>query len=127
MIRSILQYVLMVSIVIGGVGCLQQAPMQKSPLTPGMAKKYIYRGETTEAEVLEIFGPPDLVVHKEGRERWTYDKISHDVTSSSGFLTVLLFSYGKESSRRSSRSIMLIIDFDRHEVVQEYRLHSTQF
>ena len=39
-------------------------PPTQSNLTAGMAKKAIIKGQTTQAEVTEIFGPPDLVTQQ---------------------------------------------------------------
>jgi hypothetical protein len=58
LIRSIAILLCMIT-----VGCVAIKPTaqeiaKESALTPGMAKKYIYPGKTTQTEVLEIFGPP---------------------------------------------------------------------
>jgi outer membrane protein assembly factor BamE (lipoprotein component of BamABCDE complex) len=113
---------------VASVGCAtNQQTYQKSPLTPGMAKKYIVPGKTHQAEVLSIFGPPDIVTRRWGKEVWTYDKISHDVSSSSGFLTILLAGYGSERRRSANRSMMLIIYFTKDDTVRDYDLHATKF
>lgn len=109
------------------VGCIRQEPPRPSAVTPGMAKKHITPGRTGQAEVLEIFGPPNIVTHKAGREVWTYDKVSHEVVNSGGFLTILLAGYARDRSTGSSRSTMLIIYFDKNDVVTDYALHATQF
>lgn len=98
-----------------------------SAVTPGMAKKHIVPGKTTQTDVLEIFGPPNLVTHNDGRETWTYDKISQEVSSSGGYLTILLAGYGSQRTRTSSRATMLILYFDARERVIDYRLHSSAF
>jgi len=117
---------------ISATGCATIRPTaqeitKESALTPGMAKKYIYRSKTTQTEVLEIFGPPDLVTHKGGKDVWTYDKISHEVSTSGGYLTILLAGVSGESGRRASRSVMLIIYFDENEVVMDYKLSAAKF
>ena len=104
-----------------------QHQAKKSALTQGMAKKYIYSGKTTQTEVLEIFGPPDLVSRKAGKEVWTYDKISQKVTSSGGFLTILIAGYSRSSYESRNRSTMLMIYFDTHEVVEDYKLSVSNF
>jgi hypothetical protein len=50
-----------------------------SALTPGMVAKSIQKGKTTQAEIMEIFGPPDMVTRSGSGEMWGYDKISRDV------------------------------------------------
>lgn len=112
------------------LGCATQTPQEsakQSALTPGMAKTYIYPGKTTQAEVLEVFGPPDLVTHKGGKAIWTYDKISQEISGYGGYLTILLAGVGGEKRRESKRSVMLIIYFDEKDVVADYKLSASKF
>jgi len=50
-----------------------------SALTPGMVKKHIEVKKTTQAEILEIFGPPDMITKSGPAEMWGYDKVSREV------------------------------------------------
>ena len=50
-----------------------------SALTPGMIVKHIQKGKTNQAEVMEIFGPPDMVTRSGSGEMWGYDKVSREV------------------------------------------------
>jgi hypothetical protein len=92
-----------------------------------MAKKTIIKDQTTQAEVTEIFGPPDLVTHKDNMQVWTYDKIRYDVESSDGYLNVLVAGVGGRKARSSSTSTMLIIYFDSNDKVVDYRMSVTRF
>jgi hypothetical protein len=56
-----------------------EAPTRASALTPGMIGKNIQKGKTTQAEVMEIFGPPDMVTRSGSGEMWGYDKVSREV------------------------------------------------
>ncbi len=105
----------------------KQGAAKESALTAGMTKKFIYPNKTTQTEVLEIFGPPDLITRKEGKDVWTYDKISQNVSSSGGFVTILIAGYSKSSSHSRNTSTMLIIYFDRNEVVEDYKLSVSKF
>lgn len=105
----------------------KQGAAKESALTAGMTKKYIYPNKTTQTDVLEIFGPPDLVTRKEGKEVWTYDKISQDVSTSGGFITILIAGYSKTSAHSRNTSTMLIIYFDKNEVVEDYKLSVSKF
>lgn len=112
------------------VGCATSSsspPATESNLTPGMAKKTIVKNQTTQAEVLEVFGPPDLVTHKGDMQVWTYDKVSHDITTSGGYFTVLIAGASSKSQKSSSTSTMLIIYFDKNDIVQDYRMHRIRF
>lgn len=109
-------------------GCVTESvETRPSNLTPGMTKKFIVPGKTSQAEVMEIFGPPNLVTHKDGTEIWTYDQVSQEITSSGGFLTIILAGYGRQRVSSHRRSTMLIIYFNARDVVQDYRLSATNF
>ena len=92
-----------------------------------MVEKTIVNGQTTQTEVLEIFGPPDLLTHKDGAETWTYDKTHYEFESSSSYFTVLLAGASSERARSSSTSTMVIIYFDANEVVRDYRLSMVKY
>lgn len=110
------------------LGCASQYPAaDESNLTAGMAKGTITKGETTQAEVMEVFGPPDLVTHRDDLQIWTYDKISYNVESRRGYLNVLIAGQTRARSRSSSTSTMLILYFDDQDIVQDYRLSVTRF
>ncbi len=50
-----------------------------SALTPGMVVKYIQKGKTAQSDILEIFGPPDMITKSGPGEMWGYDKVSREV------------------------------------------------
>lgn len=119
---------LVVGILVTAMGCATgREAVHPSPLTPGMAKRHIIPGQTTQTEVLEIFGPPDLVTRREGTEVWTYDKISQEVRHGSGYLTILLAGFSRERMSSSNKSIMLVIYFDDRDRVRDYRLSAAKF
>ena len=117
-------------------GCSQSRP---SALTPGAAKKHIVPGETTQAEVIEVFGTPNVITRKHGNEMWVYDKVSSRTTSaafgagglgggfgSSGFGGGGLAA-GAASTERSETTVMLIIYFDEKDIVKDYKISQTKF
>ncbi len=116
-----------VTALLGTTGCNSPEPAAPSNLTAGMVKKTIEKGTTTQAEVLEVFGPPDLVTHKDDLQVWTWDKIRYEVTSSGSYLTVLIAGVGGQRASSSSQSTMLIIYFDAQDIVRDYRLSVVKF
>lgn len=102
-------------------------PVQQSNLTAGMAKRTMVKGQTTQVEVLEVFGPPDLVTHRDGLEIWTYDKTRYDVQASGAYFTILIAGGSSQRVSSSSVSTMLIVYFDERDVIKDYRLNTVKF
>jgi len=113
--------------------------VRPSNLTPGMVKKEIVIGKTIQAEVVEIFGPPDLITKKNNYEMWGYDKISRDAAYTAFGLGVGgggavgagglggLATLGTGYSTQSTKTIFLLIYFDEKNVVADYKLSATRF
>lgn len=96
-------------------------------LTPGAVKINIVKGQTTQTQVLEAFGTPDLVTHKDGLDVWTYDKTTFDYEKRSGYITVLFAGQGGDRVRSSSSSTLLILYFNANDTVSDYRLSSLKY
>lgn len=77
---------LFLSIVILGCAATQDVvPTQKSNLTVGMIKSKIIEGKSTQNDVIELFGAPNLVTtNSQGNEVWTYNKSSYNTKETSG-------------------------------------------
>jgi outer membrane protein assembly factor BamE (lipoprotein component of BamABCDE complex) len=117
-------------------GCSQARP---SAITPGAAKKHIEPGVTTQAEVVEVFGTPNVITRKDDYEMWVYDKVSSTLTSSAfgvrGFGAGVGDSaggiagggFGVGSMQRSETTVMLIVYFDEQDVVKDYKVTQTKF
>ena len=108
----------------------QSAPKddaQSAALSSGAVKMKIVKGETTQTQIVEAFGTPDLVTHKDGQDVWTYDKTTYDYQKESSYLTVLFAGSGGDRVRSSSRSTLLIIYFDDRDVVSDYRLSALKY
>lgn len=99
-------------------GC-QEESVSSSKLSAGVAKVAIKEGETTQADVLRLFGAPNLVTRSsEGEEVWNYNRMSFDNSSSGfGFLVG-----SKAVSSSASRSIDVIIVFNKADVVKSYKV-----
>lgn len=108
-------------------------------ISPGAAKKYIQKNVTTQAEMIEIFGTPNVITRRDGYEMWVYDKISSRVTNAAlglggfgggvgsgggggGFL-----SGGVASAERSETTVMLIVYYDENDTVTDYKVTQTKF
>jgi hypothetical protein len=88
----------------------------KNNLTAGQVSLTLKKNNTTQQEVVEAFGSPNLVTQSaDGEEIWTYQKhATVSNSSSNGFsATIILLGGGRSSSgfEQSSRTITLIIKF----------------
>lgn len=120
------------------------AKEEKNSLTHGMVQMTIKVGTTTQAEIIEAFGAPNITtLDGSGQEMWVYDRhatVSYD--KSSGFSIGMLlggvgggvgggaglgFGSSKSQSSQSSRQMTLIIKFDGGKVVSDFRSRSSSF
>ncbi len=109
-------------------GCASVQPVEKSNLTPGMAKAKIIQGQTTQNEILEIFGPPNIITkNKSGNEVWTYDKVSIESGASEVHGTLLVLGGAGVRSATSSRTFTLMIEFDGSNIVKDFSYRSSAF
>ena len=87
-------------------------------------KKAIFKGNTTQSEILEIFGAPNLVSkNKSNNEVWSYNKMS--VVNKQGGTDFLFGARASQSS--STQSFDLIITFDSNDIVSDYSVISTSY
>lgn len=105
---------------------------QKSNLNIGTVKKGIVENKTTQTEILEMFGSPNLITtSSEGDEVWSYNKSSYDgnaSSKSSGFWLLLASSSTSSVvSSSSTSSLDLIIKFNKNETVKEYKVISSKY
>ncbi len=109
---------------------------QKSNLTAGMVKIQIIKGETTQAEILEIFGAPNIATkNRDNDEVWNYNRMSFESTSSSGTILGIFWtglaagaaSGSRASSTATTKSFDLILIFDENDVVKNYSVIAASF
>ena len=115
------------------------------PASYGLAKKKLEKGKTTQQQVVELFGAPNITTKGTGdiAEVWTYEKVSSEFVASQvgvgggvgvaghpgsvGIAGGLLGNYGKQKGASSVRTVTLIIKFDANEIVSDYRIIETNF
>lgn len=90
--------------------------MSKNKLTPGQVSLTLKKNETTQADVVETFGAPNLVTQNaDGEEIWTYQKHATvaNANASSSYATIILLGGQSRSSgfEQSSRTMTLVIKF----------------
>jgi hypothetical protein len=107
-------------------------PAQKSNLTVEVVKTQIIKGKTTQAEILNIFGAPNIIkINSSNNEVWNYNRMSFkSVTRNVN--NILLYWFGrseksKAMSTATTKSFDLIIIFDDNDVVIDYSVISAVF
>lgn len=117
----------MTMVVLSGCVTTTQS-VQKSNLTAGMAKTKIVKGQTTQNDILEVFGAPNIITkNKSGNEVWTYDKVSIEKSDTEGYGTIIIAGIAQNRSSSSARAFVLMIEFDDNDVVEEYSYRSSAF
>lgn len=89
-------------------------------------------GETTKANVLDVFGAPNITTRDaSGSEVWTYQRHARVAQSSasSNYWTILLLGGGQSAAgfSETSRTMTLIIKFDGNDVVSDFRSRTSDF
>lgn len=116
-------------------GCVPPPPEpldQRSNLTQGQVQLHLEVGKTTKAEVVEIFGAPNIVTRDgSGQEVWTYQRSAQASQSSSrsGYWTVILGGQSGENTgfESSSRMLTLIIKFNNQDIVSDFSSRTSNF
>ena len=109
-------------------GCASVQPVQKGNLTPGMAKTKIIKGQTTQNEILEVFGAPNIVTkNKSGNEVWTYDKASVETGTSDVYGTILIAGGAGSRTSTSTKTFTLMIEFNENSIVKDFSYRASAF
>jgi hypothetical protein len=113
-------------------------------LTHGMAQMTLHVGQTTQMEVLDTFGAPNITtLDATGQEVWVYDRQATVTTSgSSGFSIGMLvgaggggvaggggLGFGKSKSKttQTQRTMILVIKFDATKRVVDFKSRSSSY
>jgi outer membrane protein assembly factor BamE (lipoprotein component of BamABCDE complex) len=130
--NSSLSQVLAASVIVASVfftGCASsnKAP-QKSNLSFGTIKSSIVKGKTSQSEVVQLLGSPNIVTkNKNNEEVWTYSRQSTDSEEGGFGGGLLVFGGNKAFSSQSSNSFDLIITFTEKDIVRDYTVVQAQF
>lgn len=110
------------------ISCSSSQPVQKSNLSYGTVKKSIVKGKTSQADVVQLLGSPNIVTkNTHGEEVWTYSKQSYDAQSGGFGGGIILFGGNKAFSSASSSTFDLILTFNHNDIVKDYSVVSSQF
>ena len=110
----------------------QPVTTRNSQLTHGNVQMNIKVGDTTQTEILEVFGAPNITtIDGSGKEVWTYQRSAQvsQSSSSSNYWTVVLIGGDNSATglETSSRMITLIIKFNENKVVSDFSSRTSNF
>ena len=142
--RVLVRAVPALAVVLALAGCAaptQPVAERNSTLTQGQVQLNLQVGTTTKAEVVEVFGAPNITTrNSDGVEVWTYQRSARvsQSASRSGLWSILLTPgargagglLGTSSSsgfETTSRMITLIIEFESADVVADFRSRTADF
>jgi len=130
--------IIVVAIVtIGLVACsanpqIQNADSTPNPYTHGNVQLTLKKGVTDQSDVLNTFGPPNIAtIDASGNEVWTYQKNATvaKATENNVYGTIIILggSHSTSGFEQSSRTMTLIIKFDKSRKVIDFKSMSTSF
>ncbi|UNK77890.1 hypothetical protein MNQ96_09810 [Sphingopyxis granuli] len=119
-------------------------PSDPNMLTQGMVQMTLRVGTTTQAEIIDTFGAPNITtMDASGQQMWVYDRHATVMSDSSGGFSIgilggaggggggalggLGFGKRKSESSTSTRSMTLVIKFDSRGVVSDFKSRSSSF
>ena len=106
----------------------EEEPAQASNLTFGVVKSKIIKGQTTQEEILKIFGSPNIITkNRDNDEVWNYSRMSYKTADGSDSGTVIFYSGSRAMSTATTASFDLILIFDKNDVVIDYSVISAKF
>ncbi|MCF7791792.1 MAG: hypothetical protein K9L78_04655 [Victivallales bacterium] len=115
-----------------GCNSSEYGSKKNSPFTQGNVQLTLKKNKTTQAEVLDKFGPPNVMtIDSDGNEVWTYQKnamVTH--SKKSGFYGSVILAGGESGAagfEQTVRSMTLIIKFNEEKKVVGFKSMSTSF
>ncbi len=122
----------------------EQRTIQRDPLSYGAVNSQVKKGETTQEDIVRLFGAPNITTINAGSEEvWVYDRISSS-SQQNGWSEARRFAtyFGlgpyqsanatasaKTGSEResSTQTLTVIITFDSAKKVKDFSSRATQF
>ena len=110
----------------------QPVTTRNSELTHGNVQLNLKVGETSQAQVLDVFGAPNITtIDGAGQEVWTWQRAATvaQSTSSLDYWTILIGGQSRNSSglEQTQRMTTLIVKFDEKKIVSDFRSRSSEF
>ena len=105
--------VISISVLLILVGCnTASKEYNRSGITHGTVQLHLEKGKTTQAEVLDKFGSPNIATTDGDEEIWTYQKHGSSSKSASAAGSLIFISGSTSGFSQNSRTMTLIIRFN---------------
>jgi len=103
-------------------------PGDKTNLTFGAVKQNIVKGQTSQTEVIQLLGSPNITSkNKNGQEVWTYSRTGSTSEQSSTAGGFIFIGGSKAVDTTSVSTFDLIITFNDGDVVEDYSIVTSKF
>lgn len=117
-----------VALLISGCATFGVKEMSNTNLTAGKVKMEIKKGKTTQAEILQIFGAPNIITkNRSNDEVWNYNRMSYEAVYGSDFGGLIFWGGSRAVSSATTKSFDLIIIFDENGIVKDYSIIAASF
>lgn len=100
---------------------------KNSGITHGTVQLNLQKGVTTQTEVLEKFGSPNITTTDGDMEVWTYQKHGSTSKSSGAGGSLILIGGSTSGFSQNSRTMTLIIKFNKDKIVDEFNSRYSSF
>lgn len=130
--RDLLLFALSIALAGCATNALGPVDSRNSALTQGNVQMNLRVGETNKAQVIEVFGAPNITTRDaSGAETWSYQRHATvaQTSGSRNYWTILLAGGGQSAAgfSQTSRTMTLIIKFDKRDVVSDFRSRTSDF
>lgn len=138
MIKNLLTTATFASLLLFASCATENTTQTKNPFDALTLKEHLVEGKTTQTEMLQNFGAPDIITESSSKEDvWTYNQVKHE--SSGGSVGAGLWSWIPTSGiglgdvwgsvrkdESSSKSVTLMVYFNKKKIVRSYSLNKVK-
>ena len=119
--------ILLVQLFFVGCNTASKEYNRNTGITHGSVQLHLQKGKTTQTEVLEKFGAPNIATTDGEFEVWTYQKHGTSTKASGVGGSLILVGASTSGFSQNSRTMTLIIKFDNSKVVSEFNSRYSSF
>lgn len=138
MIKNLISIICTTSLLLLASCASETATTTKNPFDALTLKENLIAGKTTQTQILQTFGAPDIVTETNSKEDvWSYSQTKHESSGGNvgagllgwmpGPSAVLGDVWGSvRKDESSSKTVTLIVYFDKKKVLRNYSLNKVK-